>query len=134
MGWLGPDNFDNDRALDYLSDVVDPLWEKIEGLQEYPDLADPNEPDSDEIVAAVELLALLCENTQYVPPATSRIKVCRDNFVRYWYGAMREWIESDDTAKPDPDYVEQRRAVMERTFERLLIQCRKADEEGLSRE
>jgi hypothetical protein len=134
MGWLGPDNFDNDRALNYLSDVVNPIWEKIAGLQEYPDLADPDEPHSDQIVAAVEILAILCENTPCGPPATRRVEQCRDNFVRFWYDAMQKSICGDDTAKPKPEYVEQRRAVIERTFERLLLQCQRADEEGLVRE
>ena len=133
MGWLGPDTFDNDRALNYLSDVTHPIWAKVEGLQEYPDLADPDEPHSDEIVAAVELLAILCEHTPTMPPATRRVEACRDNFLRFWYAAMREWIDGDDTAKPDPNYVEQRRAAIERTFDRLLAQCRRADEDGLSR-
>ena len=134
MGWFGPDNFDNDRGLDYLDEVADPIWEKIAGLQEHPDLADPSEPDSDETVAAVELLAILCENTSYVPPATREVEKCRDNFVRFWYGAMQDWIHSGDRSKPNPDFVEQRRAVMEQTFERLLVQCRKADQEGLCRD
>ena len=53
--------------------------------------------------------------------------------MRFWYAAMREWIDRDDTAKPDPNYVEQRRAAIERAFDRLLAQCRRADEKGLSR-
>ena len=36
--------------------------------------------------------------------------------MRFWYAAMREWIDRDDTAKPDPNYVEQRRAAIERTL------------------
>jgi hypothetical protein len=134
MGWLGPDTFDNDRALNYLSDVKQSIWAKIEGLQEYPDLADPDEPHSDEIVAAVELLAILCEHTPCTPPATAVVEKCRDNFVEFWYSAMRQWIDSDDTAKPNAAYVEQRRDAIERTFDRLLAQCRKADEEGIERE
>jgi hypothetical protein len=134
MGWLGPDNFDNDRGLDYLDEVADPVFETVVKLAEFPDLADPSEPHSDESIAAVEILAILCEYTPYVPPATAVVEQARDGFVAYWYQAMQDWIHSDDTAKPDPVYVEQRRAVMEQTFERLLVQCRKADADGLVRD
>jgi hypothetical protein len=134
MGCLGPDNFDNDRGLNYLDDVARPIAAKILALEEYPDLADPDEPHSDETVAAVELLAILCESTSYCPPATRRIELCRDNFVNYRYGAMQDWLQSNDTAKPDPDFVEERRDVIQRTFERLLVQCRKADDDGLIRD
>jgi hypothetical protein len=134
MGWLGPDNFDNDRGLDYLDDVANPVSETVERLAEFPDLADPDEPHSDESIAAVEILAILCEHTPFVPPATATVERARDNFVTYWYQAMQDRIRSNDTAKSDPDYVEQRRAVMQQTFERLLVQCRKADANGLVRD
>lgn len=134
MGWLGPDNFDNDRGLQYLADVVGPIAETVTRLAEYPDLGDPDEPHSDESIAAVEILAILCEQTPYTPPATALIEQARDGFVDYWYRAMQDWIHSNDTAKPDPAYVEERRAAILQTFERLLIQCRKADAEGLVRD
>ncbi len=136
MGWFGEGNFDNDRALDYLGDeVFDPLWEKVAQLLDDPDsAADPNEPDSDEIVAAVELLALICENTPAVPPPTASVERCRDNFLRVWTGAMQTWVDSGESSRPNPDYVKRRRAVMERTIDRLLRACRQADAQGLERD
>jgi hypothetical protein len=134
MGWLGPDNFDNDRGLDYLNEVAGPVSETVERMAEYPDLGDPEEPHSDQSIAAVEILAILCEHTPYVPPATAVVEKARDGFVAYWYQAMQNWIHSNDTAKPNPDYVEKRHAVMLQTFERLLVQCRQADADGLVRD
>ena len=65
------------------------------------------------IVAAVELLALLCEHTPAVPPERGLIEQCRDNFLRVWTREMQAWIDSPtESGHPDPDYVRRRRAVI----------------------
>jgi hypothetical protein len=122
MGVWGDDNFENDAALDFLGrDVVDPLVAQMRRVLDTPDLADPEESTSYEIMAAVELLAILGENTNTCSPETQIVEDCRDVFLRA-YDAGADKLEAK------PGFKDGRRAVIEATFERLLRVCRKWDE------
>ena len=125
----GPDNFDSDRACDFLQiDVLDPLVQRLGYVLANPESAQADDADCDQIVAAVEVLAILAENIDYAkPPATRFVERFRDAF-------LREWDAYIDELAPVPGHKEARRAVIVATFARLLAICRKCDDEDGPRE
>lgn len=129
MGVTGPDNFDSDRACDFLViDVLQPLAQMMQRVLADPESAEADDPDCDKIVAAAEILAVLCEQIDYAtPPSTEFVQQCRDTFLESWDAYI-------DELNPAPGYKEARRAVIVATFERLLAACRAADEENGPRE
>jgi hypothetical protein len=124
MGVTGPDNFDSDRACDFLAgDVVRPLVHKMERVLEDPEAAEADDPDCDKIVAAAEVLAVLCEHFPVSPPATAFVERCRDTF-------LASWDDYIDELAPAEGHKEARRAVIVATFERLLAACRADDRDN----
>lgn len=114
MGLWGADNLECDGALDYLAtEIVNPLVEKLRSVTVNPGLAEPDEPTSSEIMVAAEVLCLLCERCNAVPPAPTVVQQCRDTYLRVWDGYI-------DKLMPKPDYKRERRRVIEATFQRLL--------------
>ncbi len=122
VGVTGPDNFDSDRACDfYALDVLRPLVQAMHRVLVNPESAEADDPDCDKIVAAVEVLAVLGQHIDYAgPPSTELVAACRDAFLERWDAYI-------DELKPVPGHKEARRAVIERTFERLLAVCRAHD-------
>ena len=129
MGVTGPDNFDSDRAYDFLTgDVVGPLVERMRSVLDDPEVAQADDPDCDKIVAAVEVLAVLCEHIDAAPaPATRLVERCRDAFLAAWDGYI-------DQLGPAPGHTEARRAVIAGTFDRLIRACEAADRSDGPRE
>jgi hypothetical protein len=124
MGVWGAENFRNDAALNFLASAVEvPMTDQLRRIVENPALADPEEEASFEVMAAVEVLAVLCENINAHPPPTQLVEDCRDL-------CLRGWDLGIDKLNPDPEYKKERRAVIEATFERLLRVCREWDKLG----
>lgn len=118
MGVWGAENFANDTAFCYaLDEVVNPLTAQLRRVIQDPALADPGQDASFKIMAAAEMLAVLCEQLRLAPPATELVEECRDL-------CLRGWDEGIDKLDPKPGYKEERRAVIAATFERLLKVCR----------
>ena len=118
MGVWGAENFGNDAACDFVqSAVVEPLTAQLRRIVENPALADPEEHASFEVMAAVEILAVLGEAVSAHPPPSQLVEDCRDL-------CLRGWDEGIDKLSPKPGYKEERRAVIADTFERLLKVCR----------
>jgi hypothetical protein len=121
MGVWGAGNFANDAALDFVaSAVVKPMTAQLHWVVENPALADPEEEHSFEVMAAVEILAVVCEGINAHPPPTQMVEDCRDV-------CLRGWDEGIDKLHPKPGYKEERRAVTAATFDRLLKVCREWD-------
>ena len=117
MGTWGAGNFQNDQSLDWLwSDVQKPLIEKLNS-----ETAKHDESSGEEIMAAVEVLAVLCEQLNADPPKPLEVTAWRDAYLRAW----ESYIDASD---PKPGYKEERRAVIVNTFERLLKTARKGHE------
>jgi hypothetical protein len=121
MGVWGAENFANDTALDFIANaVVKPMTAQLLRIVQNPGLADPEESASSEVMAAVEILAVLCESINAHPPPTELVEDCRDL-------CLRGWDLGIDKLHPKPGHKEERRAVIEATFDRLLKVCREWD-------
>src|SRR5262245_20213748 len=62
MGTWGPGNFENDTAAEYLIDLCKPLVQQIKETVAEPELMQPDEYDSDIMLANIEILTILAEN------------------------------------------------------------------------
>jgi hypothetical protein len=123
MGVWGPENFDNDTAFCYALDaVVKPMIAQMRRVVENPELADPEEDASFKIMAAAEILAVLCEQLPLPTPPKELIEDCRDL-------CLRGWDQGIDKLDPTPEYQEGRRAAIVATFERLLTASQKWEPE-----
>lgn len=119
MGVWGAGNFEQDGALDFVwSDVQQPLVRQIEKMIVDPECAEPDEPDSSKIMAAVEILALLCEHVNAVPPKPSDVASWRKAYLKVW----DDYI---DELTPKEDYKAARRRVIVETFDRLAAVSKK---------
>lgn len=112
MGTFGESNFANDGALDYVNDLVDRLAATVDEC-----LADEERSALDEegeavIMPSVEIIALLCEQCSAVPPTQETVNRWREQYLHIY-------DEEIDYLDPKPTFKEKRRAVIERTFERL---------------
>jgi len=116
MGVWGAGNFANDAARDFVAtEVVKPMTAQLRKVVENPPLAAPAEYSS-EVLAAVEILAVVCEGVNAHPPPSQLVEACRDV-------CLRGWDEGIDKLDPKPGFKEERRAVIAATFERLLKVC-----------
>lgn len=117
MGVWGAENFSNDTALDFVATaVVEPMTAHLRKVVENPALAGPEEY-SFEVLAAAEILVVVCEGIDAYPPPSQLVEACRDV-------CLRGWDEGIDKLDPKPGFKEERRAVIAATFERLLKICR----------
>lgn len=117
MGVWGAGNFGNDAACDFVQHaVVEPLTAQLRRIVDNPALADPEEDASFEVMAAVEMLAVLGAAVAAHPPSSELVEECRDV-------CLRGWDEGIDKLDPEPGYKAERRAIIAATFERLLKVC-----------
>jgi hypothetical protein len=122
MGAWGTGNFENDMAVDFVASTVSsPLIAQLRGVVDNPTQADPRGWESNRILAAAETLAIICESIPLAPPPTPLVEECR-------HICLREWDAHIDACDPDPAYKVGRRAVIEKSFERLLAVCRLRDQ------
>lgn len=113
MGVWGAGNFDSDAALDYLAaQLVDPLVQKMRSVIEHPARAEGDERSSAEIVVAVEVLCLLCEQCNAAPPKPEEVEKAETAYLASWDGYI-------DRLQPDPEYKRERRQTIASTFRRL---------------
>jgi hypothetical protein len=114
MGVWGAGNFNNDDALDYLTaEVAEPLAKQMMRVLNNPQLAEPDEPASARIMAAVELLSLLSEQYHVQPPHSGAIEQCKVTYLKVWEGYI-------DKLNPAPGFKEERREVITSSFDRLI--------------
>lgn len=116
MGTWGAGNFDSDTAADHLSDLTARLVREIGDAME----GDPVELEADEywgvaVPCNVELLAMLAEQRWVgvtLPDAAT---------AQAWKAKLlAAWDRSIDALGPSDAYHRERRAVLVRTFDRLL--------------
>ncbi len=112
MGSWGAGNFQNDQALDYLGEVMRSLVGKLEEIIDHPIRAEADEPSNFEVMAAVEIITVLCENLNAVPPKPELVAKCQDTF-------LNAWEKSIDALSPKSGFKEERRAVIAESFEKL---------------
>lgn len=69
-------------------------------------------------MAAVDVLALLCEHTPLVPPSPDEVAKWRQVYLDAWNGYI-------DELDPEPGFKEERFQVIEATFSRLAVIAQK---------
>ena len=112
MGSWGTGNFQNDDALDYLGEVMHSLIGKLEEVVEHPIRAEADEPSNFEVMAAVEIITVLCENLNAIPPEPDLVSKCQETF-------LKSWGKSIDGLDPKSGFKEERREVIVASFEKL---------------
>jgi hypothetical protein len=113
MGTWGPGNYENDAALDFINEEADRYISVIEAIfgDEQRFLLD--EDAEGMLMPSVEILSLLCARCHGVLP--------KDLDVAAWKSRYLEMYDHQiDGLEPDAEYKQQRRAVIEATFEKLL--------------
>jgi len=125
MGTWGVGNFENDTAAEYLIELCKPLMEQIREAVDDPSLMEPDEYDSDVLIANVEILAVLGENIgrtkkewvgdmvfPFPFPSADEIHKWKDEYLKIWDGYIPKLA--------GPDYISRRRPVIVQTFDRLI--------------
>jgi hypothetical protein len=109
MGTWGEDNFANDGARDYLAMLVARLMATITEVFSSEDRIALDEDGEAMFMPSVEVLALLCERYNAVPPKPST--------VRHWHDRYLEvYDRSIDGLKRPAEFKAARRKVIEKTF------------------
>ncbi|MFE7619736.1 DUF4259 domain-containing protein [Streptomyces sp. NPDC057496] len=115
MGTWGAGNFDSDTAADHLSDVTGRLVSRIgEAMSGDPVALEPDDYDGVAVPCDIELLCLIAEQGYVgsVVPDAAVVAGWRKTF-------MDVWERTIDGLEPDPEHKEDRRAELNRTFDRL---------------
>ena len=115
MGTWAEGNFDNDGALDYLGDIINQFTTNIEDLFKSGTSAGLDECGESELMPSVEIISILCEKCNGVPP--------KEKVLERWKKKYLEIYDSQiDGLSPKADYKQKRRKVIEETFNKLLEQ------------
>lgn len=117
MGTWDEGNFSNDGALDYLATLIQKLVTRIENLLASDYGADLDECGESELMPSVEIISLLCEHCDAVPPRESVVKGWRQRYLNIY-------DEQIDALDPDPEFKVKRRQVIDATFRKLERQAR----------
>jgi hypothetical protein len=112
MGTWGPGNFQNDKALDYVGDLVDQLVKRIETIFASGNRADPDLDGEGQLVPSVALLSIVTEYCHAAPPKREKVSMWHTKYLQAFDTSMEDLY-------PDPDSGKERRRVIEETFTRL---------------
>jgi hypothetical protein len=115
MGTWAEGNFDNDAALDFIGDEIDRYVGVIEAI-----FADEQRFRLDEdaeamLMPSIEILSLLCDHCGGVLPEDLDVAAWKARYLKIY-------DEHIDHLEPQGNYKQQRRAVIEATFDKLLQQ------------
>ena len=115
MGTWGFGNFDDDTASDHLSMIAGRLIKEISEAMKQPKKLEPDEYLGVAVPCNVELLALFAEKgwVGALTPEAETIAEWKKLYLAVWDGYM-------DKLKPKPEYKKKRRAVLVKTFDRLM--------------
>ncbi|WP_254898167.1 DUF4259 domain-containing protein [Kitasatospora sp. NA04385] len=115
MGTWGGGNFESDTALDHLSTVVDRLVTEVaEAMAGDPLGIEPDEYWGVAVPCNLELLHVLARAGygHGSLPEAGVVEGWKETF-------MAVWERTIDELGPSPEYKEERRSVLNRTFDRL---------------
>ncbi|MEU8696588.1 DUF4259 domain-containing protein [Streptomyces sp. NPDC048680] len=115
MGTWGAGNFDSDTAADHLAELADRLVTEVrEAMAGDPVELEPDEYWGVTVPCNLELLLLL-DRQGWVGPTLPSPEV-----IRTWQKTfLAVWERTIDGLEPKPAYKDERRAVLNETFERL---------------
>ncbi|MFI6639414.1 DUF4259 domain-containing protein [Streptomyces sp. NPDC050504] len=115
MGTWGSGNFESDAAWDYLASFLDRIVSEVAEVMD----GDPVELEPDEywgvaVPCQLELLTVLVRagHTYDSLLSPDTVKAWKEKFLTVWEDTI-------DDLEPTPDYKEERRAVLIRTFDEL---------------
>ncbi|WP_229403534.1 DUF4259 domain-containing protein [Micromonospora okii] len=115
MGTWGSGNFDDDTAADHLADLTGRLIEEIaEAMSGDPVGIEPDEYWGVAVPCNLELLHLVASR-HYVGarlPDPETVAGWKEKFLGVWDGAI-------DGLEPSPEFRQQRREVLVRTFDQV---------------
>jgi len=117
MGMWGSGNFENDAAADYRDDLVKSMIATMTEILDDEDRAALDEEGEGVVMPTVEIIAVLCEQCRADPPDVDTVNDWRDRYVQIFDDQI-------DGLAPRDDFKAERRAVIVRTFERLLRSAR----------
>ncbi|GAA1400630.1 DUF4259 domain-containing protein [Catellatospora coxensis] len=119
MGTWGSGNFDGDTAADHLSMLTERLISEVaEAMSGDPVEIEPDEYWGVAVPCNLELLHLIAQQG-WVGAELPEPEVIDGWKTRF----LTVWDESIDGLEPVPGFKEQRRAVLERTFDQLSEQA-----------
>jgi hypothetical protein len=113
MGTWGAGNFENDAALDFIGDEIDRYISIIEDIFGNEGRFLLDEDAEGMLMPAVEILAVLCEHCHGVLPEHLDVAAWKARYL-----AMYD--DQIDGLEPQGDFKQQRRAVIEATFDKLV--------------
>lgn len=114
MGTWSHGNFENDAALDWLSETTGQLLSEITEAMDSPDTLDADEWEADIVPCRIELLCVMSENG--MRPNWPELDLLNEWKSIY----LAAWDASIDELDPDPDYKSNRRTELVATFDRML--------------
>jgi len=112
MGTWGAGNFDSDGALDYIGEVADGLEDRIEECFADEESSALDEDGETVLMASVAILSVLCEHCKAPPPKPDIVARWKQRYL----DIFDEELHSLETVQ---GYTEERRAVIEETFNKL---------------
>jgi hypothetical protein len=115
VGTWGPGNFDSDAALDFSSAEVDGHIRAIEAIFADDQRLRLDEDAEWELMPRLEILSMLCEHCHGILPHQLDIAAWK---ARY----LRMFDDQIDGLAPAGDYKQQRRTIIEATFDKLQRQ------------
>lgn len=122
MGTWSHGNFDNDAALDWLSDITGQLLDEITEVMDSPQLLEADELDADLVPCKIELLCTMADSGMSpIWPQVPILEQWKHTFLDAWDGSI-------DGLSPDADYRRERRDTLVETFDRMLALARKDQE------
>src|SRR5215469_8296565 len=108
MGTFAEHNFGNDGAMEYLALLTAKLMATITEIMADPERMELDEDGESMVMPSVEVLALLCERYNAVPP--------KPKTVRQWSQKYLEMYDQTiDRLKPRGDFKTARRKVIDHT-------------------
>jgi hypothetical protein len=105
MGAWASGNFDNDAALDFLSDVIKNVDQDLKPPEEVEEI--------DMLMAAVTIRKALVELCHANAPPREQIEELKD-------AVLQIYDDEIDGLEPDEEYKIERRQVIEKTFDDFL--------------
>ncbi|MFJ3702722.1 MULTISPECIES: DUF4259 domain-containing protein [Streptomyces] len=115
MGTWGAGNFDSDTAADHLAALTDRLVTEVtEAMAGDPVELEPDEYRGVTVPCNLELLLVLARQgwVGVILPPPEVIRAWQQTFLAVWERTI-------DGLEPDPAYKDERRAVLDGTFEQL---------------
>ncbi|WP_066943186.1 DUF4259 domain-containing protein [Streptomyces lushanensis] len=115
MGTWGAGNFDSDTAADHLAALADRLVSEVtDAMAGDPVELEPDEYWGTAVPCNLELLLVLVRQGRVgvTLPSPEVIRAWQEIFLGVWERTI-------DGLEPDPAYKDERRVVLDETFERL---------------